>query len=225
MDKVLKNIIGVLGTDRGAKKALLDYLELPSSTFGDWQSGRNKSYMKRLPQIARYFNVSVDTLLSDSDDVIDNDDDMDTLDKITELLRLKGYTQKDLCDYLKIKQQVYTDWKSGRNKSYTKHLPQIAEFFGVSVDYLLGREDTKKDEPSGSPVVIGYNSGRYRVGIDNPPKRPIDLAKEIKPIQNSQEQYSNLSAYEKYILEIFRSLDINGQAKLITLIHDFAEQS
>lgn len=63
MDNVLKNIIAYLGSERGAKKGLLDYLELPSSTFGDWQAGRNKSYMKHLPQIADYFGVSADYLL------------------------------------------------------------------------------------------------------------------------------------------------------------------
>ena len=60
MDNVLKNIIAYLGSERGAKKGLLDYLELPSSTFGDWQAGRNKSYMKHLPQIADYFGVSAE---------------------------------------------------------------------------------------------------------------------------------------------------------------------
>lgn len=31
------------------------------------------------------------------------------------------------------------DWKSGKSKSYTKHLPKIADYFGVSVDTLLGK--------------------------------------------------------------------------------------
>ena len=33
-----------------------------------------------------------------------------------------------------------TGWKNGNNNSYMKYLPKIAEFFGVSVDYLLGKE-------------------------------------------------------------------------------------
>ena len=34
------------------------------------------------------------------------------------------------------------DWKSGKSKSYTKHLPKIADYFGVSVDTLLGKTRT-----------------------------------------------------------------------------------
>jgi len=48
--------------------------------------------------------------------------------------------QKDLSDFLSISHNVFTEWKAKRNSSYMKHLPKIAEFFNVSVDYLLGKE-------------------------------------------------------------------------------------
>ncbi|MBQ8399063.1 MAG: helix-turn-helix transcriptional regulator [Clostridia bacterium] len=64
---------------------------------------------------------------------------------ILKLLNEQGKKQKDLTDYLGITQNAFTDWKSGRIKSYTKHLPKIAEFFGVSVDYLLGKEEKHSD--------------------------------------------------------------------------------
>lgn len=62
------------------------------------------------------------------------------LDIILEELELRGKKQKDLCDYLGINSNVFTSWKNGRNKSYTKHLPKIAEFLGVTVEFLLGNE-------------------------------------------------------------------------------------
>lgn len=77
---------------------------------------------------------------------------MSTINKISELLSEQGKTQKELTDYLGITKNAFTDWKSGRIKSYNKHLDKIAEFFGVSVDYLLGktpspeREDIPEDE-------------------------------------------------------------------------------
>lgn len=63
------------------------------------------------------------------------------LNKILSELKAKKKTQKELCLFLGIKQSVFSDWKSGRNSSYTKYLPKIAEFLDVSVDYLLGRTD------------------------------------------------------------------------------------
>lgn len=60
------------------------------------------------------------------------------LNNITTLLKQKKKTQKELTDYLGITSNAFTDWKSGRLKSYNKHIPEIARFFHVSVDSLLG---------------------------------------------------------------------------------------
>lgn len=63
---------------------------------------------------------------------------MSTIDRICDLLEKQNKSQKDLADYLGIGKNRITDWKAGRIHSYTKYLPQIAEFLGVSVDQLLG---------------------------------------------------------------------------------------
>lgn len=65
---------------------------------------------------------------------------MEVLNKIIYLLKENGKKQKELTDFLSVSHNVFTEWKAGRNSSYKKYLPQIAEFFGVSVDYLLGKE-------------------------------------------------------------------------------------
>ena len=65
---------------------------------------------------------------------------MRTIDKILLLLKEQHKKQKDLTDYLNISKGVFTDWKSGKNNSYLKHIGKIAEYFDVSVDYLLGKE-------------------------------------------------------------------------------------
>lgn len=66
---------------------------------------------------------------------------MDTIKKIQTLLIEQKKTQKDLCEYIGIKQQAFTEWKSGRSKSYTKYIDKIAEYLDVSIDYLLGNID------------------------------------------------------------------------------------
>lgn len=50
--------------------------------------------------------------------------------------------QKELTDFLNLKKTAFTDWKSGKSNSYRKYLIEIAEFFNVSLDYLVyGKED------------------------------------------------------------------------------------
>ena len=48
---------------------------------------------------------------------------------------------RDLTNFLEIKQATYTGWKTGRTKSYTKYLPQIAKFLNTTVDDLLSEEE------------------------------------------------------------------------------------
>lgn len=69
---------------------------------------------------------------------------MEVLHKIVSLLKQNEKKQKELTDFLSVSHNVFTEWKAGRNSSYMKHLPKIAEFFGVSVDYLLGKETSPK---------------------------------------------------------------------------------
>lgn len=64
---------------------------------------------------------------------------LDILDRITMLLGNRE--QKELTNYLKLNNVAFSEWKSGKSKSYRKYLIEIAEFFNVSIDYLVyGRE-------------------------------------------------------------------------------------
>ena len=67
---------------------------------------------------------------------------LEVLYRVIGLLKQNGKKQKELTNFLSVSHNVFTEWKAGRNSSYMKHLPKIAEFFGVSVDYLLGKEDS-----------------------------------------------------------------------------------
>ena len=69
---------------------------------------------------------------------------MSTIDRIISVMKEKGIKQKELCDYLGKGEMVFSNWKAGRSESYKKYIPQIAEFFGCSVDYLLGKEQKKE---------------------------------------------------------------------------------
>ena len=65
---------------------------------------------------------------------------MGTVDTILVILKRKNLKQINLTDYLGLSKNAVTEWKAGRNESYKKYLPQIAEFLGVTVDELLGAQ-------------------------------------------------------------------------------------
>ena len=54
-----------------------------------------------------------------------------------ELLKSKGVTTADVCKATGIRQSTISNWKSRRNTISAKYAKKIADYFGVSVDYLL----------------------------------------------------------------------------------------
>lgn len=51
---------------RVSQQEICRYLNLTKHAFSDWKSGKSESYLKYLPQIAEYLDVSVDYLLGKS---------------------------------------------------------------------------------------------------------------------------------------------------------------
>lgn len=66
---------------------------------------------------------------------------MDTLDVILSLIRKKGITEQKFLADLGFNRTLLSDWKSGKSKSYQRHIARIADYFGVSADYLLRGEE------------------------------------------------------------------------------------
>ena len=56
-----------------------------------------------------------------------------------------GYTQKQIAQQLGISQNTYSQYEVGVLNYPVDALMKLADFYGVSVDYLLGR--TTKKEP------------------------------------------------------------------------------
>lgn len=49
--------------------------------------------------------------------------------------------QIELANYLEIKQSTYSDYESGKINIPIDMLIKIADFYGVALDYLVGRSD------------------------------------------------------------------------------------
>lgn len=59
-----------------------------------------------------------------------------------------GIKDSDVVKATGITKSTFSDWKSGRSKPKNDKLQKIADFFGVTIDYLMtGTEDTTKEYP------------------------------------------------------------------------------
>ncbi len=57
---------------------------------------------------------------------------------LRKLRESKKLTQADVASALQIGRSTYTKYESGKSKPASEMLIKIADYFGVSVDYLLG---------------------------------------------------------------------------------------
>lgn len=53
------------------------------------------------------------------------------------------YRQKDIASVLNVSQNTYSQYENGVIELTAENLIKLADFYGVSVDYLLGRTECK----------------------------------------------------------------------------------
>ena len=60
--------------------------------------------------------------------------------RLKELRKAKGLSQKAMAEFLDMVVQAYQKYEYGTREPNHETTIKIADFFGVSVDYLLGRD-------------------------------------------------------------------------------------
>ena len=67
--------------------------------------------------------------------------------RIKDLREDHNLYQKDLAQYLQCTQVCYSNYETGKRDIPTEVLLRLADFYGTSVDYLLGRTDEPAPYP------------------------------------------------------------------------------
>ncbi len=63
--------------------------------------------------------------------------------RIRDLREDKDLKQKDIADYLICDQSLYSKYERGERPLPLEYAEKLADYYGVSVDYLLGRTNIK----------------------------------------------------------------------------------
>lgn len=64
--------------------------------------------------------------------------------RIKDLREDSDLTQKDIADYLHIKQNTYSQYENGHRQLPIEFLIALAKFYQTSTDYILGLTDERK---------------------------------------------------------------------------------
>ena len=67
--------------------------------------------------------------------------------RIRDLREDRDLSQTQVAELLKVHQTTYSDYELGRLNVHVSALHTLADYYGVSVDYLLGRTDVKTPYP------------------------------------------------------------------------------
>lgn len=69
------------------------------------------------------------------------------------LLKKNGVTAYKVSKETGVTQSTLSDWKRGRSTPKTDNMKKIADYFGVSIDYLMTGKDSTPEE---TPIDLDY---------------------------------------------------------------------
>ena len=82
------------------------------------------------------------------------------MEALRKLRKEKGFKQKEIANYLKISIQAYSGYESGYREPDFATIVKLADFFNVSVDYLLERDKAKNEPINDNDVILIARGGK-----------------------------------------------------------------
>ncbi|MBR6801820.1 MAG: helix-turn-helix transcriptional regulator [Eubacteriaceae bacterium] len=67
--------------------------------------------------------------------------------KLKDIREDRDITQRELAEFLHIKQNTYSQYENGQRSLPVDVLIKLADYFSTSTDYILGLTDNKKPYP------------------------------------------------------------------------------
>ena len=129
------------------QKSLCNMLNISQGTYAMWENGRREPNFEKLSMLSCIFDVSIDFLLSEyleisKESYLNLKEEKNNLFsvRLKELRLQHGFSQEELAEKIGIKQNSYSDWENGKCKPNYKKIEKIADFWGVSLDWLFGRK-------------------------------------------------------------------------------------
>ena len=117
----MKDLAGFLGTNKTA--------------ISNWENSYNAPTKENIEKMAILFRVSRDELI--------NAGKVNYLARLKELRENKGITQKQLSEETGMSFQSISFYEHGEREPGVKALISLADYFNVSIDYLVGRSDKR----------------------------------------------------------------------------------
>lgn len=112
------------------------------------------------------------------------------MNRLKELRKEKGFLQREVAEAINVSRPTYNHWENGKGEVDFENLKKLAEFYNVSIDYILGYE------PTDNPQSVYHDAMEIINKLDIKPDKfknltdeQIELAKQLlKTIQNQNDK-------------------------------------
>lgn len=131
------------------------------------------------------------------------------MEKLLFLRERLNVTQKAVADYIGLSRQAYAHYEFGDRYPDPKTLCKLADYFNVSVDYLLGRVDEQSFTPN------TRNSHNY----DEILSRTTPLDQLSPDEQELIEKYRKLSPAYKIKLNTYAEIFLEQEGDSLSVFH------
>ena len=111
-------------------------------------------------------------------------------ERFAELLKEKGLTAYRISKEINVSQSTLSDWKKGKSTPKTDKLQLIADYLGVSIDYLVGKTDIRQTA----------NESNWKPQLND--KDDKDIQKKIQSILDDLDNPNNSLMYNGEPLEL-----------------------
>ena len=144
--------------------------------YSYWESGQHTPRFETIKKLANIFGVTTEKITEDYAQPYNESETASFTERLKELRKEKGLNQTEIAKELHISQQTYSQWESDKRNPSQKTLEKLANFFNVSVSYLLGETSirnfteltTSKEQshaPSGQTIGERLKSARKEAGL------------------------------------------------------------
>lgn len=121
---------------------------ISSASFSQWNTGAHKPTIKKLKDAADVLGTSVEYLL------YGEESSAQFVARINTLLAKKDITKAEFYEKCGVTSASFSQWNTGKAKPRLKNIERIANFLGVSSEYLLYGEESPAQYIKKAPTSI-----------------------------------------------------------------------
>lgn len=115
-----------------------EFLGIPKGTYASYEYGKREPNIEMISKISNHFGVTTDYLLAN--ETSESQQLAQSKEVVKQLRKSRNLTMREVAEKSGISYSAYTKYEYGERELGLSNLKKLADFYGVTTDYLLGRE-------------------------------------------------------------------------------------